>query len=265
MPYLNRTNNPSPWEIQRRVVGALVYRELKTRVSEVRFGVVGVFIEPVGVTFVFVVLFSFLKHSPNGISPMLFLAPGALIFGMFCEIVIRSLNAMNANEALFFYRPVKPIDAVIARTLVELGLFAVVYVTILSFIYLLSEKVTLDDFPLLVISFLSLVVTCFGLGLLCMVLGFLYPSALQLIPILIRPGWIISGAYFSIQDLPQWLRPWLSWNPMIQAIELNRHALSSDYPLSELISLPYLIMFAALSCVVGMWGYCKNERALLTR
>lgn len=265
MPYLNRIKKVSAWEMQRRVVGALVYRELKTRVSEVRFGVVGVFIEPVGVVFVFVFLFSFLHHHPKGLDPMLFLLPGSVMFAMFAEIAIRSLNAMRANEALFFYKPVKPIDAVIARTLVELGLFSIVYLTIMAFVFLLRESLSIDNFPLLVISFLALVLVSFGLGLLLMVIGFLNPSAHQLLPILIRPLWIISGAVFSLQDMPQWLRPWLSWNPTVQAIELSRVALSSNYHVSEEVSLPYLLLLAGLSCILGLWSYYENEKALLTR
>lgn len=265
MPYLNRVKKVPAWEMQRRVVGALVYRELKTRVSEVRFGVVGVFIEPVGVVAVFVLLFSFLHHHPVGIDSMLFLVPGAVCFAMFVEITVRSLNAMRANEALFFYRPVKPIDAVIARSFVELGLFSVVCLVILAFIYLLQEHVTMDDFPLFVISFIALSLASFGLGLISMVVGFLNPSAHQLLPILIRPLWIISGAFFSSATLPQWLRPWFCWNPILQAVELNRRAITSDYPLPEQISLPYLLLFSALACIVGLWAYYENERALLTR
>ena len=265
MSYLNRTVKPSSWEMQRRVVSALVYRELKTRVSEVRFGVVGVFIEPVAVVAVFVLIFSFLHHHPVGIDPMLFLVPGAVIFGIFVETTIRSLNAMRANEALFFYKPVKPIDAVIARSLVELGLYTVVYIVILSFIYLLQEHVTMNDLPLLVFSFILLSLASFGLGLIFMVVGFRYPSAHQLIPIVNRPLWIISGAFFSSAAMPQWLRPWICWNPVLQAVELNRRAIDNDYPLPEEISFSYLFLFASLSCILGLWAYYENERALLTR
>jgi len=265
MPYLNRTGKPSAWEMQRRVVGALVYRELKTRVSEVRFGVVGVFIEPVGVVAVFVLLFGFLHHHPVGINPQLFLVPGAVCFAMFVEITVRSLNAMRANEALFFYKPVKPIDAVIARSLVETGLYSIVCLAILAFLYLFQEHVTMDDFPLFAISFLALSLASFGLGLISMVVGFLNPSAHQLLPILLRPLWIISGAFFSAAALPQWLRPLICLNPILQAVELNRRAIASDYPLPDEISLPYLLLFASLSCIIGLYAYHENERKLLTR
>ena len=50
---------------------------------------------------------------------------------MATDIALRSLKAMEANEALFFYRPVKPIDTVIARSLVEAGLYGVMLLVIL--------------------------------------------------------------------------------------------------------------------------------------
>jgi ABC-type polysaccharide/polyol phosphate export permease len=112
---------------------------------------------------------------------------------------------------------------------------------------------------------LALGLSSFGLGLIAMVVGFLNPSAHQFLPILVRPLWIISAAFYSTAAFPQWLRPLVCWNPIVQAIELNRRAFSIDYPLPEEISLPYLLLFSALACIVGLWAYYENERALLTR
>ena len=55
------------WTIQRNVISALVYRELKTRVSQVKFGVLGVFIEPLGVIAVFLLIFGSFRGSSQGI------------------------------------------------------------------------------------------------------------------------------------------------------------------------------------------------------
>ena len=226
------------WGIQRNVISALVYRELKTRVSEVRLGVLGVFIEPIGVMTVFLLIFSVLRGNNGPLDVALFLTAGIVLFTLFNDLSVRSLNAMRANEALFFYRPVKPIDTVIARCLV----------------------------PLLVASYLGLALTSFGLGLLFMVAGHRYSSTFQIVPLVMRPLWFISGVFFSLASLPQWLRPWVSWNPVLQAIELSRHAFNSNYPLiDDTVSLPYLWAWAGLSCAIGLWVYRNNERILLTR
>ena len=256
------------WTIQRNVIGALVYRELKTRVSQVKFGILGVFLEPLGVIAVFLLLFSALRRGRGGmgLDVVLFLASGVVLYTMFMEIALRSLNAMQANEALFFYRPVKPVDTVIARTLVETGLYGCVYLVVIGATFLLREQWILENFALMVVSFLALALTAFGLGLALMVAGHRFPLTHQLAPLVTRPLWFVSGIYFGLYGIPHWVLPWLSWNPIIQAIELNRHAFTADYLIREgVVSLPYLLACSAISCAFGLWIYSNNERILLTR
>ena len=252
-------------KIQSNVINALVYRELKTRVSEVRFGVIGVFIEPVGVMAVFLLIFSFIRGNRGSLDVSLFLGSGIVLYTLFNEIAIRSLNAMLANEALFFYRPVKPIDTVIARTIVESGLYAIVYIAIIVCIFLIKETLILDDIPLLVFSYVSLLMTSAGVGLIMMVAGHRYPSLYQIVPLILRPLWFISGVFFSLESVPQSLRPLLSWNPILQSIELSRHAFSKSYVISNSVSILYLSACAMLSLTLGLYIYINNEKLLLTR
>ena len=252
--------------IQNSVINALFYRELKTRVSEVRFGLLGVFIEPIGVMAIFLIIFSFLRGGRgNGLDTALFLAVGIINYNNFSEIAIRSLNAMRANEALFFYKPVKPVDTVVARSLVETGLFGIAFLVILFGIYIIREQFTLQNFPLLVISYCLLSLTSFGLGLVIMVAGFSYPSLHQIFPLAIRPLWFVSGVFYSVSNIPERLKPFISWNPIIQCIELGRYALSTNYILDDSISLPYLFACSGFTCAFGFWIYFNNEKLLLTR
>mgnify|MGYP002014371258 CR=1 FL=1 len=255
------------WIIQRNVVDGLVYRELKTRVSTAKFGVIGVFIEPLGQIFMFLLLFSLIRGNNRGsLDIILYLASGICLFSVFSDIGIRSANAMIANEALFFYRRVKPIDTVIARTIVETGLYSIVFITIIIGCYLLREEIILNDITLLILSCFGLVIYSLGLGIFLMVSAHVYPIVLQLIPIVMRPLWFISGVVISLNSLPQWLRPYISWNPVLQAIELVRHAFSTNYVIrSDEVSLLYLWQCALISLCLGLWIYTSNEKRLLTR
>ena len=254
------------WQIQRNVINALVYRELKTRVSQVKFGVLGVFIEPLGIIAVFLLIFGLVRGGFPGIDIILFLACGVILYTMYVNISIRSLNSMKANEELFFYRPVKPVDTVIARTLVESGLYGLILLTIGIFTCLLREQWLFYDFGLLVIAFMALVFNAFGFGVFLMSAGHRYQVLHQVVPLVMRPLWFVSGIFFSLSTVPQQYVRWLSWNPIIQAIELSRSAFSSDYPINPIVvSLPYLLATAAFSCAFGLWVYRNNEKILLTR
>lgn len=53
------------------------------------------------------------------ISFPIFLVNGIIPYFIFSDIAIRSLKSIEANKGLFNYRPVKPVDTVVARTLLE--------------------------------------------------------------------------------------------------------------------------------------------------
>ena len=74
------------WQIQINVVNALVYRELKTRVSQTRGGVLGVFIEPLGVMVIFFTLISIFRNRGGPLDVILFLAAGIVFFTTFNDI-----------------------------------------------------------------------------------------------------------------------------------------------------------------------------------
>ena len=252
---------------QRNVIDALVYRELKTRISQVRFGFLGVFIEPLGVMAVFLIIFSILRGGRAGsLDIFLFLGSGIVYYTVFSDIAIRSANAMIANEALFFYRPVKPIDTVIARAIVETGLYAIVFICIIIGTFLKTESWILQDILLLFSSYIALAIYSLGIGIFLMVSCHIYPSILQFIPFIMRPLWFISGVFISLSQVPQWLRPYLSWNPVFQAIELARHAFSTNYIIrTDEVSLLYLWECAIISLTIGLCVYSTNERRLLTK
>lgn len=253
-------------KIVKNVVDGLIYRELKTRVTKSGSGIIGIFIEPIAVIVVFLLIFSLIRGSNPTLDTRLFLLSGILLFTLFTQIALRSINAITANEPLFIYRPVKPLDTIIARTLIETGLYGFVFLTLSFGIFYLAEEIILNDFPLMVISFLLLSLTSFGFGLLLMVLGHKYPSLKNFLPVITRPLWFVSGVFFSIRTLPDNIIPWISWNPILQAIELIRHSYSINYIIDkQIVSLNYLTTCAIVSCTFGLWIYLKNEKLLIKK
>ena len=264
----NFNNIKTNLKIQRNVIKALIYRELKTRINNVRFGIIGLLIEPVGVVLVFVLIFSLLRGrgARNDLDTLLFLTIGIVFFTLFYNIAIRSINAMQANEALFFYRAVKPIDTVIARTIVETGLYSIVLIIMVLGIFFIKEIWTLDNFFILTSSFLTLSFFSFNIGLFLMVAGHRYPIIKQIMPLFIRPLWFTSGIFFSINSIPAEFRGWISWNPIVQSIEIARNALTENYYIDPgTISFKYFIWISLLSLSINLFIYRNNERNLLTR
>ena len=251
--------------IQLNVIRALYYRELLTRVNKTQFGIIGLYFDPLANILVLLLLFGIRR----GFEPILeidlvlFIGVGIISYTVFRSISIRSINSLQANKALFTYKRVKPIDTIISRTIVEMLSLGIVFGVIVIGYSIIRENWFIVDLPLILFSFTCISILSFGLGLILMVGGYRYPILQTTLPIIIRPLYFISGVFFSIQNLPQWLKPLLSWNPILQTIELTRKGFSEKYYLDPLISASYLFTCVMVTLTVSLFIYERNEKLLV--
>ena len=96
------------FKIQANVVRSLTYRELITRASLVKFGYIGLFLEPLGVMIIFLIIFSVIRRRNVGgnLDVLLFLISGIVLYTLFNAIAIRStvggvtLTGANASMTM---------------------------------------------------------------------------------------------------------------------------------------------------------------------
>lgn len=254
----------SGWRIQWRVVDALVYRELRTRVSEVKGGFLGVLLQPLGLLLIWLSFLGALNlHRGGSLNIVLFLTSGIILFSIFGHVTTRSIHAMEANEALLFYRPVKPIDTVIARTLCETGLYTSCYFVILVATWAYLGEVMMADLGMFLFSLLLAAALGFSTGLIVMVASHVVPAFAQVAAWIPRILWFLSGVPFRYWVFPAWTKPFFVWNPLMHCIELNRRSLSDDYFTPD-ANLQYAIVWIVVQTTIALWIYSNNERRLLT-
>ena len=211
----------TPTQIQRAVLLALVIRELRTRVEGRWFGLLWLLAEPLFHVLLILGLFGFRTHA-GGVEFPVFLVTGIVPYFLFRNIARRLPNAIAANRNLFSYRQVKPIDAMVARSLVEIGLYAGVYCIALGLLGYLGYHWSPEQ-PLELLFVLAMMVAFgFAFGLLCTVLAHNRPRVESFIGMLFLPLYFVSGVIFPFHSLPQELRDWMIWNPMLHMVDLCR-------------------------------------------
>ena len=252
-------------KIQTDVVRGLYYREVITRISRVKYGLIGILIEPIGLIVIWLLLFGIRRgfRPIFGLDLIIFLLVGNITFVLFNSISLRSIDTINANQALFNYSRVKPFDTLIARTLVEVNSYGLVYLVIIISYFIVKNMLVIDNLPLILLSYLLITILAFGLGLILMTAGRRYVFSKAVVRVIFRPLYFLSGTLFSLGSIPESIKPWLSWNPILHAIELSRKGFSEMYLLDPLISLPYLINSTIITLFLGVLVYVKNERILL--
>ena len=253
-------------KIQIRVINALLFRELTTKKSFSYLGFFGVIFEPLIITGIYLITLRLIRARIDfGINPILFFGTGILLYSFFTSSFTRSLNAIQANRNLFYYRIVKPIDTVIARTLIEIMIVGTVYSLILAIVFYFESRIILDNLPLLVSIFILIAILTFGVGVFSLMLGNKFEWIKKFTPIFTRPIFYTSGSLFSINLIPNEFKKYVLWNPLMHASELARYSLDNNYILYEKISIKYLIYLAFLIFSIAILIYQKTEKSLLTK
>ncbi|EEQ07365.1 ABC transporter permease [Yersinia bercovieri] len=251
-------------EVQKAAVKALFLREIKTRFGKYRLGYLWAALEPMAHLLILLTIFGFIMHrTMPDISFPVFLINGIIPYFVFSNITNRSIGAIEANQGLFNYRPVKPIDTIIARAILEALIYAVVYVLLMVIVALAGEEFEVVKLTSLVLVWVLLVIFSCGVGLIFMVVGKTFPETEKFLPILIKPLYFISCIMFPLHSIPKEYWPYLLWNPIVHVVELCRAAVVPGY-VSEGVSLNYLAFCALVTLFVGLAFYRNREEAMLT-
>lgn len=251
-------------EVQQAAVKALFLREIRTRFGKYRLGYLWAILEPTAHLLILLAIFGYIMHrSMPDISFPVFLLNGLIPYFLFSNIAIRSIGAIEANLGLFNYRPVKPVDTIIARVILELLIYSGVYIILMAVVGLLGEEFSIANILVLITTWMLLIIFSFGMGLVFMVVGNEFPETEKFLPIIIKPLYFISCVMFPLHAIPKDYQSYFLWNPIVHVIELSRESVVSGY-ISEGASLSYLTFCALASLFLGMALYRTREEAMLT-
>lgn len=217
------------WRIQRRVIGALMIRELVTRFGRENIGFLWIMVEPllfaglVGVVWRFV-------HGPedHGVSVFAFVATGYIPLTLFRHALGRSVRVFSVNGSLMYHRQIKVLDFILVRFLIEVIGAMMAYLFIGLVLGVLGEFPLPADFGALICGWL---LYCFFTLSLCLVLAPLSEISDVLEKIIPVTTYIMipfSGTF----NMVAWLTPEgqkaVYYSPFVHAMELMRYGVFGD-------------------------------------
>lgn len=251
-------------EVMYSSIRALILRELQTRFGQYRLGYLWVFLEPLLTIGFMVLLFGTIMHRTlPGIRYEIFLINGILPFFMFRTGVTLGISATESNKGLFSYRPVKPIDALIARNILEFLLKFTTYIAFSLVFLWFGFQMSFESIPLLLGYWILLFIFMFAFSLVFLVIGDFSKEIGKILSILFLVLYLLSGILYSIHIIPVEYRQYLLWNPLIHIFELMRHAVAPNYPLVSGISLGYFVIWIITTLFIGLLLYKRFERRMV--
>lgn len=239
--------------IQRRVIGALLMREILTRYGRHNIGFLWLFVEPMLFTLGVTALWTALDNSHGSSLPITAFA----LTGYSCVLLWRNMPgrcilAIFPNLALMYHRQVKVIDIFLARLILEAAGASISFVALT----LVFSSIGLMSLPEDVLQVMGgwFLLAWFGASL-AILLGSLsekselveklwHPFAYLLFP--------LSGAAFIVDALPPKFQDMVLYIPMVNATEYVREgyfgtAFVAHYDLGYLASWCIALTVLALA------------------
>lgn len=247
--------------IQSRVIHALILRETRTRFDRNKLGYLWALFEPMSFILVLGALFSVMgRGSPIGTDqdlPLFFLT-GMIPWLFFSNTVNATMSGIESNRALLTYPQVKPFDAILARALLEFATLTVVFVLLsLIFAYFGIYR-SIESFLGLFAAATSLWLFAIGIGCLNATILLFIPSYKQTYAVIQRPFFFVSGIFFTVDSLPEFVREVALYNPILHGIEWFRSAYFQSYE-SACFDVKYLYSFVLIFLAVGLASLHKNR------
>ena len=250
------------WRIQRRVIVALMSRELTTRFGRENIGFLWIMAEPLLFAGLVSTAWSFMKGpEEHGVAIVAFVVSGYLPLTFLRHSFGRCTSIFVANGALMYHRQIRILDFVFVRVLIEMigGLMAYLFIGLLL-IYLGYFPVP-DNVGRIIAGWL--IYTLFVLSA-CFIIAPLSEMSEVLekvLPVTVYISIPFSGTFNMASWLTPQARDVLLWSPMVNAMEMMRYGLFGDTvrPYYD-IRVP---IGASLVCMTVGLALCRRVRRTL--
>jgi len=182
---------------------------------------------------------------------------------LFTRVGNQCMNAVDANQTLFSYKLVKPVDTVITRACLESFIMTVTISLLLTTLVILGLPIKVADPILAICAWIGLGLLGLGYGLIFSVINELIPEIEKLLKFIMLPLYFLSGVLIPILSIPRPYYDVLMWNPIIHGVEFLRISFSNHYVVAPNLSLVYLYGFSLTSVFLGLALHVKFAKKLV--
>jgi capsular polysaccharide transport system permease protein len=217
------------WRIQRRVIGALMIRELITRFGRENIGFLWVMVEPLLFGLLVGLIWRYAKGpEEHGVSIIAFVVTGYLPLTLFRNSVNRAVKVFTVNSSLMYHRQITLVDFIFVRFLIEMiGAMMAYLVVGVLLIYFDAFPVPYNIGWLITGWFLY---SAFTLSL-CFVLAPLSEMSDVLEKLMPVTTYVIipfSGTFNMASWVTPSAREFLLYSPFVNCMEMMRYGVFGD-------------------------------------
>ncbi len=244
---------------------ALFLREMNKQFSSSRLGVFWTFFQPFMQVLVFIIIKTFIfGRGDESFDYAVFLALNFVAFNMFQHILSKSKSALESEKELFSYKQVKPIDTIIAKTLVEVFMAGILYCIFLFIGYYFDYGMEGENLLMVGVGLVWLAIFSFSFGLVVAIGNTFYKSIGKTVSIFTFGLMIISAVFYPVQTLPPEAQELIVYNPLANFMEII-HGFYFRALDDRFVDYEYIGLWTITLLYVGIWLYYRLEKKIISQ
>lgn len=247
------------WRVQRRVVSALMIRELVTRFGRENIGFLWIMVEPLLFAVLVGIVWRFMKGpEEHGVSIVAFVASGYIPLTLFRHAVTRSVKVFSVNSSLMYHRQIKVLDFLLVRFLIE------VIGAMMAFIFMAVVLGVLGEFPFpadmgaLIWGWFLYCLFTFSLCLVLAPLSEMSDVLEKFVPVTAYIIVPFAGTFNMVSWLTPEAQSVVYYSPFVHGMELIRHGIFGEQIHAQWdVSVP---LAASVVCMLIGLAMCRRIR-----
>lgn len=249
--------------IQRRVIWALLLREVMTRYGRHNIGFLWVFVEPMIFTLGVTAIWSAIGANHGSDLPIVaFAVTGYSSVLLWRNMPSRCIGSLAPNLSLLYHRNVRPIDIYVSRLVLEGAGATMSFVFLTLFFHFIGWLEWPED--VLQVTGGWIMIAWFGASL-AILLGAIsevsetveklwHPTSYLVFP--------LSGAAFIVDGLPKAAQDVVLWLPMVHGVEYLREGYFGSLVVAH-YDLAYMGLVNLIMTILGLAQIAKISRTVI--
>lgn len=250
------------WNVQVRVIHALMIRELITRFGRENIGFLWIMVEPLLFAGLVGLIWQWTKGpEQHGVTIVAFAASGYIPITLFRHGVSRSISAFSANGSLLYHRQVKVVDFILARFIIEVlgGMMAYVFAMVILASF--GAFPVPNNIGTLIAGWALYSLFCFSLCLVITPLSEMSEVIEKLVPVVTYIMIPVSGLPYMVSWMTPGVRQVLLWSPFVNGMEMMREGIWGD-KVTAYYNIWNPIVYSMILSLIGL-ALCRHVRRTL--
>lgn len=247
------------WDIQMRVIKALMLRELTTRFGRENIGFLWIMAEPL----LFAVLVGLLWRAmkgpfESGVDVIAFTVSGYIPLVFFRSTIGRAVSSFTANGGLLYHRQIKVLDLIMVRFIVEFIGHLMAYFFIALVLFAFGIFPVPHDLGFLVLGWLYYALFTLAITLVVAPLSEMSEVVEKFVPVTTYMMVPFSGAFYFVSSLYPAAAAVVLWSPPVHGMEMMRYGVFGP-SIDPRYDFLYPLQFCLPTLLLGLM-LCRHVR-----